>query len=260
MGQTALQTKERFYLVDGIRGLALVNMVLFHLLFDVFVIYGFDPGWAGRLPVRVWERFICCTFILISGMAWHWGKRHNLKRGLLLNLYGLAITLVTWIAVPQQAVWCGILTFLGCAVLLMIPLDRLFCRVPPLAGVLVSLAALLVFWPVNRGWLGIGNWQLWPVPQALYQIRPLVLLGFPFEGFSSSDYFSLLPWFFLFCAGYFLEPLLRWDKFQTVGRVRIPILTKIGQKSIWIYLVHQPVCMLLCMAFLEPGSPLYLLG
>ena len=110
-----MQTGERWHLIDGLRGLALANMVLYHLLFDVYVIWGFDPLWPARWPVRVWERCICCSFIFISGLCGHWGRRHALRRGLVLNGCGLLITAVTLIAVPEQAVWCGVLTCLGCA-------------------------------------------------------------------------------------------------------------------------------------------------
>ena len=120
-----MQTGERWHLIDGLRGLALANMVLYHLLFDVYVIWGFDPLWPARWPVRVWERCICCSFIFISGLCGHWGRQHALRRGLVLNGCGLLITAVTMIAVPEQAVWCGVLTFLGCATLLTIPVDRL---------------------------------------------------------------------------------------------------------------------------------------
>jgi len=30
--------KKRYYLVDGIRGVAIVNMVVFHFLYDVFTL------------------------------------------------------------------------------------------------------------------------------------------------------------------------------------------------------------------------------
>ena len=39
-----MEQKKRYELIDGIRGLAMVNMVIFHFLYDVFIIYGRDPG------------------------------------------------------------------------------------------------------------------------------------------------------------------------------------------------------------------------
>ncbi len=116
--------KERYHLIDGIRGLALVNMVLFHFLYDVFIIYGQDPGWYQRTGSHLWQQGICWTFILISGFSWRFGKSHSIRRGIFLNICGLIITFVTGIAVPGQTAYFGILNFLGCAVLLMALLEK----------------------------------------------------------------------------------------------------------------------------------------
>lgn len=254
-----MQTKERWHLIDGLRGLALANMVLYHLLFDVYVIWGFDPLWPARWPVRVWERCICCSFIFISGLCWHWGRQHAFRRGLVLNGCGLLITAVTLIAVPDQAVWCGVLTFLGCATLLTIPVARLLHGRWTTAGLALSLVLLAVFWPVNQGWLGLGTWRIWQLPDALYRSRLLTVLGFPFPGFFSSDYFSILPWYFLFLAGYFARPLLfASERVKQAARLRLPGLDWLGRKSLPVYLVHQPLCMAVCVVFLSPASPLCL--
>ena len=38
------KTKTRYYLVDALRGLALINMVLYHFSYDIFVIYRGSAG------------------------------------------------------------------------------------------------------------------------------------------------------------------------------------------------------------------------
>ena len=46
-----MEQKKRYELIDGIRGLAMVNMVIFHFLYDVFIIYEeIRAGMAGREP------------------------------------------------------------------------------------------------------------------------------------------------------------------------------------------------------------------
>lgn len=240
--------KKRFYLIDGIRGLAIVNMVLFHFLYDVFILYGRQPDWYDRTRTFLWQQGICWTFILISGMVWHLGKKGSLKRGLLLNFWGLVISAVTCVAEPQAAVWFGILNFIGCAVLLMIPLDRIFRRFPPVAGIVVSMVLFFLFRDVQSGVLGLASHPLAVLPDGPYQSRVLTPFGFPFPGFRSSDYFPILPWFFLFSAGYFFFPILqKSQKLQNVFSVRIPVLSKLGTWSLWIYLIHQPVAMGICM-------------
>lgn len=240
--------KKRFYLIDGIRGLAIVNMVLFHFLYDVFILYGRQPDWYGRTGTFLWQQGICWTFILISGLVWHLGRKGNLKRGLILNFWGLVVSVVTLIAEPQAAVWFGILNFIGCAVLLMILADRIFCKIPPVAGVIGSMILFFLFRDVQQGVLGLASHPLAVLPEWLYQSRILTPFGFPFPGFRSSDYFPMLPWFFLFSAGYFFYPILQSSrKLQDVCSVRIPLLSKLGTWSIWIYLIHQPVATGICM-------------
>ena len=55
---------------------------------------------------------------------------------------------------------------------------------------------------------GFEGLRLWDLPAALYQWDALAVLGFHSPGFSSTDYFPLLPWFFLYLAGYFLWRVL----------------------------------------------------
>lgn len=234
----------RCLFVDSARGLAMINAVAYHFLFDVCIVYGQDPGWIRYTGVFVWQQYICWSFILISGLAWPWG-RHQLRRGLELNFWGLVITAVTVLAVPDSAIWFGVLSFLGCAMLLLIPLHGPLERVPPAAGAAGSFALFALCRNIQRGELAFGLIRL---PPALYTTRVLTPLGFPYEGFRSSDYFPILPWFFLYLTGWFLGRLLR-DRgvLDRLARVHLPPLTWIGQRSIWTYLLHQPVCMALCM-------------
>ena len=247
-----MEQKKRYELIDGIRGLAMVNMVIFHFLYDVFIIYGRDPGWYGRTGSHLWQQGICWTFILVSGFSWRFGKKNSIRRGIFLNLCGLVITVVTGLAVPGQAAIFGILNFLGCAILLMALLDRWADRIPPAAGLVGSMLCFFLLRHINTGTLGIGTLsvsipRIGRYPSPLAAVLPTVL-GFPDLAFSSSDYFSLLPWFFLFAAGYFLYPLLmRSGRIREILSVRIPLLSAWGKYSIWVYLAHQPLCMGICM-------------
>ena len=85
--------KKRYCLVDGIRGVAIVNMAVFHFLYDVFIVYGKNPLWYGLPAIHIWQQMICQTFIFISGFVWQWGMEGNLRRGLSFNLYGFIISL-----------------------------------------------------------------------------------------------------------------------------------------------------------------------
>ena len=72
------KTKTRYYLVDALRGLALINMVLYHFSYDIFVIYGQNPDWLGSTAAFLWQQGICWSFILISGFSWRFGAANSL--------------------------------------------------------------------------------------------------------------------------------------------------------------------------------------
>lgn len=240
--------EKRYALVDGIRGLAVVNMVLFHFLYDVYMICGKNPNWYSMTGNRIWQQAICWTFIFVAGFVWRLGSRHNLRRGLFFNGCGLAISLITWLVIPSEAVRFGILSFMGCAVLLLIPLHRLLGKCPPGAGLLVSLAAFGLTKHIQQGYLGFLGKVLLDMPECLYQVKLLTPLGFPWPEFRSSDYFPVFPWLFLFLAGYFFYGIFKKRAaWQELAKIRLPLLSAVGQRSIWIYLAHQPVCMALAV-------------
>lgn len=231
----------RYHLIDALRGLALVNMLGYHFLYDVNVICGRDPTWYLRPAVHVWQQCICWSFILIAGLAFHWGRRHNLRRGLFLIACGLVITLVTRIAVPSETIWFGILHFMGCSVLLTIPLEKALGKVRPATGLALCFFLFLLLKHVDGGVVGIGPF-LWRLPAGLYRFRALAPLGFPDPGFRSGDYFPMLPWYLLFLCGWFGGQWFeRKESWQRAARLKIPLLSAVGRKTIWVYMLHQPI-------------------
>lgn len=265
--------KQRFETLDTFRGIVIINMIAYHFLYDVFVIFGSNPFWYRNPGVHAWQQFICCSFIILSGFVWPYGKKKNLKRGIVINLLGFVITAFTLIFTPGQEVWFGILNFLGCAILLTFPLDMVMKKITqqpsskgsanPVAnkkshpvfwaGLVISIVLFFLFRKVNNGYLGFDffylfNTNLCQLPEALYQSKVLIPFGFPTDSFYSSDYFSILPWFFLYAFGYFLGRIIETKEwFINLSHGRIPVLNWMGRKSIWIYMVHQVICYGLCM-------------
>lgn len=243
--------KARYYLIDGIRGLAIVNMVIFHSMYDVCIVFGRNPGWYNRMETHIWQQFICWTFILVSGFVWPFGRSKNLRRGLIINALGLVISLATLIATPDQAVWFGILNFIGCAILLMFPLEKLSSKLPAGISLAICFLLFLLFRQVDQGYIGISGLFRLPLHRAMYSLRLLAPLGFPDPGFRSSDYFPILPWMFLYLCGFQLNRLfMRQGPWQKLGRVKLPGLRYLGTKSIWVYMLHQPIIMLACVRIL----------
>lgn len=236
----------RYHLIDSIRGLTIINMVIFHFMYDIFVVYGNNSDWNNSISIHLWQRTICITMILISGICWRFGSNH-IKSGIYLNLAGFLITLVTILFSPKQVIWFGILNFIGCSVLIMCLFHNIFRRLNPYISVIVCISLYLLFANIGKHYIGIGNTPLIIIPDFIYELKVFTFMGAPFDGFYSSDYFPILPWFFIFTAGYFIGHIISLHQsIQTILRYKIPIFNTIGTKSLLIYMVHQPICIVLC--------------
>ena len=235
--------RPHYGLLDTVRGVCILSMVAYHGMYDLVDIFGLPSAWYTGLPGYIWQQSIFWTFILLSGMCWQL-SRHHVKRGLLLVGCGAAISLITWLAMPSQRILYGVLNLLGLSALLLIPLDKLFRKVPAWTGLGGALLLFALTKNVSRGSLGFEGLVLCPLPEWLYATDLFAVAGFPSPGFWSTDYFPLLPWFFLFCAGYFLWRLLSQSeraKERLAPSVRP--LSFLGRHSLIIYLAHQPVLM-----------------
>ena len=226
----------RFDTLDTIRGITLVSMIAYHASWDLVYLYGVDWPFYHTAGAYWWQQSICWTFILLSGYCFHLG-RHRVKRGLMAFGGGVLVSLVTLFAMPDAPIICGVLTLLGTATLLTVPLDGIFSRIPAGVGFGGSFLLFALLRNVNEDFLGFERWNLLALPEWLYRNTFTACIGFPHDAFYSSDYFSLLPWVFLFWAGYFFYRLHRPDR----GGVALPAVTAMGRHSLLIYLLHQPV-------------------
>ena len=155
---------------------------------------------------------------------------------------GLLVSLVTVLVMPGSLIIYGVLTFLGTAMLLMIVLEMLCKKGNPVVGLIIVSALFVLFRNVNDRNLGFEAVEVMALPDELYANMATTFLGFPMRGFFSTDYFSLIPWFFLFQVGYFLNRIVREnDGMKYLTGHKMPVLGWIGRHSLWIYMLHQPV-------------------
>lgn len=198
----------RYALLDELRGLDLVSMMLYHACWDL--VFLFDV------------------------------KRYMLRRGTVVFGAGAVVTLATLVFMPEGRVIFGVLTFLGAAMLLTGVLEPLLKKVMPAVGLAVSAVLFAVCYPVGLGWVGLGGWKLM-LPQSLYANYFTAFLGFYPDWFYSADYFGLLPWLFLFWAGYYLHKAVGRRRMEPLRRPVCPALGWMGRHSLLLYLLHQPV-------------------
>lgn len=235
----------RYNLIDAVRGFAVLHMIAYHLCYDIFEVFGIHEGWYLTTGATIWERFICCTFILVSGVSLNFSK-HSYKRGILVNLCGFAVTVITMLAMPSQAVWFGVLNLIGCSMLITAALKSLFEKLHPVGGAVCSLLLFSFFYGLPRRFLGFFDLGFITLPDSLYRFKYLSFLGLKSADFYSADYFPLLPWIFLFFAGFFLWKAVEKYRAAEKFRPNVPVLGFVGRHSLPIYLLHQPVLYGIC--------------
>lgn len=237
--------KQRYDLLDSIRGFTMISMILYHGVWDLVYLYGVKWDWYYGTGAYIWQQSICWVFIFLSGFCWSLGSK-PLKRGLTVFAAGIIISAVTCFFMPESRVIFGILTLIGSCMILMIPLHKLLRNIPEIPGMIASAVLFVLTKNINEGSLGFHEWKLAELPQAWYQGDVAAFLGFPGADFWSADYFSLFPWLFLFVCGYFSYYVLKnkniLDRYFMLGTNPFK---KIGQHSLSVYMLHQPVLYIL---------------
>jgi uncharacterized membrane protein len=224
----------RIWEIDFLRGLALVLMVGYHLLFDLGEFSGIKRflGFSTDLSSVAWtvaQFFFAGLFVVLSGTSCTL-SRNNVRRGLRLLAVSLAVSVATYVFDPASAVYFGILQ---CLAISMLIYGTAFKK---------SGAVACAAW----GAIVIGLGAALPILRKAVAIRSDWLLPFGLHSpsFSSFDFFPLIPWFGIFLAGAVLgksayaakRSLLPW---------RLPgtFVNAAGRHSLLIYIVHQPMIM-----------------
>lgn len=204
--------------LDNLRGLAVVWMIIFHSAYDMRVLglnaWDFNNGFWYAFP-----RVIAFTFLFCVGVSLNYSMKPRIRwkalgeRSLKLGAAALAVSVATYFMFPDQWIYFG----------------TLHC-------ILVGsvLGALVVN---HRG-----------VAWALFGMILLgqYVLGYDIQWLSSilkrpsMDFIPIYPWFWAILAGILSQPFLARSK--AIGS--IPSwrpLALLGQHSLKIYLLHQPL-------------------
>lgn len=238
---------KRIHLMDELRGFAVFCMVFYHGFYTLAFLMGRSWGeWLYRffMPAEPW---FAGLFIFIAGISSNL-THSNLVRGVKLLGVALLVTLATAIAVPDELIVFGILHFLSVCMIAFGLLQLLRRRLgrteePPfrLWPVVVCAVLFIVTRYLASGYLQIPFVLRVFLPSGWYQAW-LAPLGLPGPGFSSADYFPLLPWCFVFAAGTVVGRLAKAGKFPAwTYPSRVPFFSFLGRHALLIYVLHQPV-------------------
>lgn len=235
---------ERFEEIDFIRGLAVVLMIAYHTIFDLYIVGLLDLR-IGSLPLEMFADVTAGTFFSVVGISLYisysrtkgegHGANYRLKkylaRGVKLLGWGAIVTAVTYFLFPDMVILFGALHFIGVSVILgYIALEFTtnwgrFYRFALLT--LIVIAIFLINEPVRN--LRANNpYLLW--------------LGITPPDFQSLDYFPIFPWFGLVVSGLLLGEILYPGGTRKWGLYRMenPPLEFLGRHALVIYFLHQP--------------------
>ena len=152
-------------------------------------------------------------------------------RGLEIFSWGLVISLVTFLFDSRFYVQWGILHLIGFSILVSWPFLRWRWLNLLLAGLLLAAGKLM---PLTAALLGLHSpWLDW-----------LGLTAAPRPAF---DYFPVIPWLALPLIGvaagnlFYAEGARRFPLPDLGGLAPLRLLRLLGQNSLLIYLIHQPI-------------------
>lgn len=227
--------KFRFPEVDFLRGIAILMMAVFHFTWSLNHLGVVRVNTLGGF----WEIFQTLTgglFILLVGVSLTLSysriikkspERYPLKylaRGVRIFGYGLIITLVSWLWMPNAYVFFGILHFIGTAIILTTPF--------------INFAWLNLFLGIAALSIGLG------IQNISVNIPWLALLGFSYP-VNTLDIYTVLPWISLVFFGLFIgNTLYKGGRRRLRFRMKENFLSPVqflGRNSLLMYFLHLPL-------------------
>jgi uncharacterized membrane protein len=201
--------KQRFWEIDVLRGFAIINMIIFN--------YSFALNYLGILNIDLGISYavaIASTFIFISGISMTLSFNNNKKKyHKKFTIRGLKIFF-----------WGLVITTIT------------FFSFPE---------AFVVFGILHFIGVAVILGQFFLKFKKLNLILGLLILTF--------DYFPILPWFGVTLLGIFFGNRLykngkRSFKIKDLSNFSVvKLLSFLGKKSLFIYLMHQPVLILILL-------------
>lgn len=230
----------RFGEVDAMRGVAIIMMVIYHLMWNL-LFFGLVSNVSLQTGFwKYFQRTTASTFIFLVGVS------------LVLSYNRLCQKRLANYAIFRRFFWRGLRIF-GFGMIIS-GIVRLVGTGTVDFGVLhlIGFSVIAAYPFLRLAWVNIGLWALLNVvgffsQQVTVNTKWLVWLGFEPPFYFYVDYFPVIPWFGVVLFGIGIANLLYPDN-RRVFRLYAGLppslaqpLQYLGRHSLVIYLLHQPV-------------------
>lgn len=230
--ERAVAGRPRSPLVDILRGLALVVMAGYHVVWDLFYLGVYatditvDPAWV-TLQRSILGSFVFlagASLVLAHGERIRW--RSFWRREAILVAAALAVSAGTWFAFGPYFSFFGVIHAIALFSLLALPFLRAPLWLVAIVAALVIAATFLWSDPafINPWLAWIGFWPIIP---------------------ATVDIVSVVPWFGVMVAGVLVMRLVLASPLRRLlaarGGTIGGALAVVGRWSLVIYLLHQPL-------------------
>jgi uncharacterized membrane protein len=236
----------RYWEIDTLRGVAIIMMVIFHLMWDL-VIFRITPDvvlYAGFW--KYFQRTTAISFLVLVGVSLTVSYRRARERepnatlfpkffwrGLRIFGIGMGFTLFGWFS-GFGYVHFGVLHLIGTAIILAYPLLEFRWLNFLLWAIFFVVGGAIRYTYLSHNWL---DW-----------------LGFHTRLYAPIDYFPLIPWFGVVLLGVAIGNTVYTPQGRILplpdlsGWLPVRLLQWLGKHSLIIYVIHQPI--LLAILFL----------
>ena len=240
--------KNRFWELDSLRGIAIIVMIIFHIFYDLYY-FGISNIKLQSYPIFFLFLPFAMIFLFLVGISLTLSYNKAKKtlsekeifikfiiRGLKIFGFGLLVTIITFFYLIKGFVIFGVLHCIGISIILSYPFVKQKFFSLFFGFILIILGLIL------------NNFS--------FDFSYLVWLGFIPNNFYTIDYFPLLPWFGIVLFGIFVGNMLYPNSKRNFNipdlsnNILVRFLSFLGRNSLLIYLIHQPIIILIINLFL----------
>ena len=221
--------QKRITIFDTVRGFTMISMAGFHACYDLAYLYDWDMPWFTQTVFQdIWRASISWVFLFIAGWMCTL-SRNNIKRAAKYALAALVVWLATTLVSVDDSVNFGIIYCMAACTGIVALTDPVLKKISARWGMSLCLVLFAL---------------TWSIPKTIYPVPYLAWLGFPNPGFVSGDYYPIIPFIFIYLAGYFDAHIAQGiDKTAPIWAYAnpLPALASLGRHALPFYLLHQPI-------------------